>query len=81
MERPLEVTVQMIDACLRGEDASRDVLNALNACSDLPPQLAAVVHELQHFADDDDVRARDPEYADYWRERLVQMRGALIQGA
>jgi hypothetical protein len=69
--------LRMLDACLRGEALTAEQLSALDASSDLPPPLASAVHELHHFADDADLRSRDPEYVEHWRQRLEKIRARL----
>ena len=74
MTEPVTLIRQMLEACIQGEDPDTSVLDALEGRADLPPPLASAVHELHHFADDQDIRRRDPEYARYWHNRLLGIR-------
>jgi len=77
MDDAKTMVLRMLDACIRGEAFSSEQLSALDRRSDLPPRLVSAVHELHHFAEDADIRSRDPEYVEYWRYRLVEIRERL----
>jgi hypothetical protein len=74
---PRAAVLQLLQSCLLGEEPDREVLSALEKREDLPSRLASAVHELHHFADDQDIRARDSGHAAFWNTRLVQLRESL----
>lgn len=79
MDDDARLILRMIEQCGRGESFPWDVLASLERRSDLPRVLASAVHELHHFADDEDIRDRDPEYADYWKQRLEEVRADVAR--
>jgi hypothetical protein len=73
----LHELLSVLDALLDGDDSELSVLDALANRSDLPKDVAAAVHQLLHYVADEDIRQREPEYAEHWRTKLEAMRERL----
>jgi hypothetical protein len=71
---PKAQVVEILDACLLGRECSIAVLRSLESRSDLDEDAAMAVHELQHFVDDHDIRQKDEQHEQYWRDRLRKIR-------
>lgn len=75
---PKAQVVEILDACLLGRECSIAFLRSLESRSDLDEDVAMAVHELQHFVDDRDIRQKDEQHEQYWRDRLRKIREKVL---
>lgn len=47
----------------------------------LPPPVARLIHELQHFVSDEDLREADTHYDRVQRDALLRYAGRLLEGS
>lgn len=79
MDDSTSVILKVLEQCAHSDSFPWDDLTALERRADLPAHLASAIHALHHFADDADIRARDPEYAAYWKGRLAEIRDDITR--
>ena len=78
IKSPKAQVIDILDACLQGREWSITFLRNLASRSDLDEDVAMAVHELQHFVDDQDIRQKDEQHEEYWRERLRKIRQKML---
>jgi hypothetical protein len=75
--------VALIDQALEKNDLSYDEVEAArwSASGELEKYAYETWTDLKHWADDQDIFARDPQYAADKRERLIWLRHELLSRA
>ena len=72
-ETKTEMLARLLEAVAAGElDAKEAMRQWPNADTESDELLSASWHDLLHYAEDSDIRTRDPKYAAYQCELLLQ---------